>query len=62
MVGLKIDKKALLRAAKEDKPDKSNFTFRLDSELYEKFKTQCEKNKVKPTAVLEAFLKEFTKA
>ena len=61
MVSLKVNKKALVLAAKKDKPEKSNYTFRLSNELYEKFKSQCENNRVKPTAVLEAFLTEFTK-
>ena len=61
MVSIKVNKKALVIAAKENKPDRANFTFRLNSDLYEKFKVQCENSKVKPTAVLEAFLREFTK-
>ena len=61
MVSIKVNKKALVDAAKENKPEKGNVTFRLSKQLYASFEKQCKKEGVKPTAVLEAFLKEFTK-
>lgn len=56
---LKTNKKALIESARGDRPDKTNYTFRLPTALYEAFKRECEKNKVKPTAIIEAFLKDF---
>ena len=61
MVNVKVNRKALVRAAKEDKPEKTNYTFRLSKDLYELFQKICENDKVKPTAVIEAFLKDFTR-
>lgn len=62
MIKLKVDKKALVAAAKEAKPDKANVTFRLKTELYERFQKICNHEKVKPTAIIEEFMKEFVKA
>ena len=61
MVSIKVNRKALVATAKEDKPKKANFTFRLNEGLYNEFKDLCDKDKVKPTAIIEAFLKEYIK-
>lgn len=61
MVNVKFNRKELLKAVKDkDRPERSNYTFRLNAELYGAFKKQCEEEKVTPTAVIEEFLREFT--
>ena len=62
MIKVKIDKKALVSAAKEAKPEKANVTFRLTTDLYERFQKVCKSEDVKPTAIIEQFLTEFVKA
>jgi hypothetical protein len=57
----KMNKKAILDAAKGIRPTKANYTFRLNEGLYGKFKEQCDKAGAKPTAVIEELLKEFLK-
>lgn len=61
MPKLKVDAKELIKRAKsQSKPERSNYTFRLRSDLMEAFKEKAEENEVKQTAVLEEFLKDFT--
>ena len=61
-MAIKFDRKALIKAAKvEEEPKKANYTFRLDKELYKAFKEQCKKDDIKPTKIIEEFLKGFTK-
>ena len=57
MVDVKMNKKDLFKGAKGERPKKANFTFRLNEQLYRDFESRCEKEGVKPTAVLEEFLK-----
>lgn len=62
MVNLKVNKKELVKAAKEnERPERSNFTFRLNTGLMEAFKAACKKEGVTTTAVIEEFLRGFTK-
>jgi len=60
MAQIKIDKSSLVIAAKKKmKPDRKNVTFRIDVDLYESFKKECERQKVTPTFILEEFFKAF---
>ena len=54
-----MDKKALVEKAKQLKPERKNYTFRLKVELYEEFESFCKKNGTKPTALLEEILRSF---
>ena len=62
MVTSKMNKREILRAAKEkDRPERANVTFLLKKTLYETFRKQCGAEKVGLTAVLEALLEDFIK-
>lgn len=61
-MNLKINKRALIASVKNKKADKENVTFRLETDLYEKFREVCEKEGVKPSAIIEEFMKEFAKS
>lgn len=55
----KIDSKTVLKRVKDGKPQKTNFTFRFDDKLMERFKRVCDKEGVKMTAVLEELIQGF---
>lgn len=61
MAQVKIDKNALVSAAKKKmRPERKNITFRLNTDLYDAFKKECDKQGVTQTVVLEEFFKVFT--
>jgi hypothetical protein len=58
---LKRTSEKIIQDIKRDKlpNEKKNYTFRINIELMDKFVNHCEKNGVKPTAVLTKLLKNF---
>ncbi len=57
---MRRNKKQIIAAANTDKePTKKNYTFRLDISLMESFESACEKEGVKPTAILTELIKDF---
>lgn len=61
MKDVKFDKKALVAAAKKrELPEKTVASFRLSSDVYERFCEACDKLDVSRTAILEELMKAFT--
>ncbi len=58
----KVDSEKLVdRVKQKNKPERANYTFRLNTALMDNFKEVCEDQEVTPTSVLEEFMESFTK-